>query len=70
MATYLLLFLRKLSWVVEGFGLMKWLSQQRNYLGGYSSTQVRKEGSVSDPISARLVQNICISRVSDETQIS
>jgi hypothetical protein len=63
MAAYLLLSLHKLSRLEEGFSLMKWLSQQRNYLGGYSSTQVRKEGSVSDPISARLVQNICISRV-------
>ncbi|KAK6297263.1 hypothetical protein J4Q44_G00318460 [Coregonus suidteri] len=39
MAAYLLLSLHKLSRVVEGFGLMKWLSQQRNHLGGYGSTQ-------------------------------
>ncbi|CAB1342755.1 unnamed protein product [Coregonus sp. 'balchen'] len=39
MATYLLLSLRMLSRVVEGFGLMKWLSQKRNHLGGYGSTQ-------------------------------
>ncbi|XP_029610469.1 CD109 antigen [Salmo trutta] len=39
MAAYLLLSLHKLSRLEEGFSLMKWLSQQRNYLGGYSSTQ-------------------------------
>ncbi|KAM4632857.1 CD109 antigen [Polymixia lowei] len=39
MAAYLLLSLRRLDRVAQGLALMKWLSQQRNHLGGYGSTQ-------------------------------
>ncbi|KAL0967289.1 hypothetical protein UPYG_G00250340 [Umbra pygmaea] len=39
MAAYLLLSIQKLSMVEDGFALLKWLSQQRNHLGGYASTQ-------------------------------
>ncbi|XP_035986277.1 CD109 antigen [Fundulus heteroclitus] len=39
MAAYVLLSLHKLDRVAEGLGLLKWLSQQRNHLGGYGSTQ-------------------------------
>ncbi|KAM6954373.1 CD109 antigen [Aplochiton taeniatus] len=39
MAAYLMLSLHKQSQIVKGFPLMKWLSQQRNHLGGYGSTQ-------------------------------
>lgn len=41
MASYALLSLHKLNRIAEGISLMKWLSQQRNHLGGYGSTQVR-----------------------------
>ncbi|KAM4529281.1 LOW QUALITY PROTEIN: CD109 antigen [Fundulus diaphanus] len=39
MAAYVLLSLHKLDRVAEGLSLLKWLSQQRNHLGGYGSTQ-------------------------------
>ncbi|KAJ8392982.1 hypothetical protein AAFF_G00068860 [Aldrovandia affinis] len=39
MAGYTLLSLFTQFKVVEGLALMKWLSQQRNHLGGYGSTQ-------------------------------
>ncbi|XP_064187386.1 CD109 antigen-like isoform X2 [Anguilla rostrata] len=39
MAAYALLSLFTQAKVVEGISLMKWLSQQRNHLGGYGSTQ-------------------------------
>ncbi|KAJ8341794.1 hypothetical protein SKAU_G00340850 [Synaphobranchus kaupii] len=39
MAAYALLSLYTQANVVEGLSLMKWLSQQRNHLGGYGSTQ-------------------------------
>ncbi|XP_036438060.1 CD109 antigen isoform X2 [Colossoma macropomum] len=39
MAAYTLLSIYKQGSVEHGFSLMKWLSQQRNHLGGYSSTQ-------------------------------
>ncbi|XP_043962935.1 CD109 antigen isoform X3 [Gambusia affinis] len=39
MASYVLLSLHQLNRVDEGLSLMKWLSQQRNHLGGYGSTQ-------------------------------
>lgn len=40
MASYVLLaFIRRGS-LVEGIALMKWLSKQRNHLGGYGTTQV------------------------------
>uniref|UniRef100_A0A3P9PAS1 CD109 molecule n=1 Tax=Poecilia reticulata TaxID=8081 RepID=A0A3P9PAS1_POERE len=39
MASYVLLSLYELNRVDEGLSLMRWLSQQRNHLGGYGSTQ-------------------------------
>ncbi|XP_030626734.1 CD109 antigen [Chanos chanos] len=39
MAAYVLLALYKQGRPADGFTLMKWLSQQRNHLGGYGSTQ-------------------------------
>ncbi|XP_072543122.1 CD109 antigen [Salminus brasiliensis] len=39
MAAYTLLSFYKQGSVEQGFKLMKWLSQQRNHLGGYGSTQ-------------------------------
>ncbi|XP_056150214.1 CD109 antigen [Lampris incognitus] len=39
MAAYLLLSLQQGDRTEEGLALMKWLSQQRNHLGGYGSTQ-------------------------------
>ena len=41
MAAYALLALHRLGRLEEGIPVMKWLSQQRNHLGGYGSTQVR-----------------------------
>uniref|UniRef100_A0A3B3TY14 CD109 molecule n=1 Tax=Poecilia latipinna TaxID=48699 RepID=A0A3B3TY14_9TELE len=38
-ASYVLLSLYELNRVDEGLSLMQWLSQQRNHLGGYGSTQ-------------------------------
>ncbi|XP_076612690.1 CD109 antigen [Chaetodon auriga] len=39
MASYLLLAQHKLSLIAEGVALMKWLSKQRNHMGGFGSTQ-------------------------------
>ncbi|KAL0969280.1 hypothetical protein UPYG_G00224960 [Umbra pygmaea] len=39
MAAYVLLALHAEARIEEGFTLMKWLSEQRNHLGGYGSTQ-------------------------------
>ncbi|XP_070698418.1 CD109 antigen-like [Pempheris klunzingeri] len=39
MASYVLLALIKRGNLVEGIAIMKWLSKQRNHLGGYSTTQ-------------------------------
>ncbi|XP_042565902.1 CD109 antigen [Clupea harengus] len=39
MAAYVLLSMRRLARLEQGIPLMKWLSQQRNHLGGYGSTQ-------------------------------
>ncbi|XP_037607389.1 CD109 antigen [Sebastes umbrosus] len=39
MASYVLLTQQRLGHVTEGLILMKWLSQQRNHLGGFGSTQ-------------------------------
>ncbi|XP_073339906.1 CD109 antigen-like [Pagrus major] len=39
MASYVLLALFRRGNLVEGFVLMKWLSKQRNHLGGYGTTQ-------------------------------
>lgn len=41
MAAYVLLALFQRGSLVEGIALMKWLSEQRNYLGGYGTTQVQ-----------------------------
>ncbi|KAK7151233.1 hypothetical protein R3I93_012237 [Phoxinus phoxinus] len=38
-SAYVLLSMYRLKLMDEGFSLMKWLSQQRNHLGGYGSTQ-------------------------------
>lgn len=40
MASYVLLAFFRRGSLVEGFVLMKWLSKQRNHLGGYGMTQV------------------------------
>ena len=40
MVSYVLLALSRNGRIVEGFPLMRWLSQQRNPLGGYGSAQV------------------------------
>lgn len=40
MASYVLLALLKRGRFPEGIALLKWLSVQRNHLGGYGSTQV------------------------------
>uniref|UniRef100_A0A3B3DWJ9 CD109 molecule n=1 Tax=Oryzias melastigma TaxID=30732 RepID=A0A3B3DWJ9_ORYME len=37
--SYLLMSLHKMNHIPEGRGLMRWLSQQRNSMGGYGSTQ-------------------------------
>ncbi|KAA0708243.1 TGF-beta-1-binding protein [Triplophysa tibetana] len=39
MSAYVLLSMHRLARMDQGFNLMKWLSQQRNHLGGYGSTQ-------------------------------
>ncbi|XP_039994174.1 CD109 antigen-like isoform X2 [Xiphias gladius] len=39
MASYVLLALFKRASLVEGIALLKWLSKQRNHLGGYRTTQ-------------------------------
>ncbi|XP_057209891.1 CD109 antigen isoform X2 [Triplophysa rosa] len=39
MSAYVLLSMNRQARMDEGFMLMKWLSQQRNHLGGYGSTQ-------------------------------
>ncbi|XP_056620447.1 CD109 antigen isoform X2 [Triplophysa dalaica] len=39
MSAYVLLSMHRLARMDEGFNLMKWLSLQRNHLGGYGSTQ-------------------------------
>lgn len=38
--SYVLLALFRRGSLVEGIDLMKWLSKQRNHLGGYGTTQV------------------------------
>lgn len=40
MTSYVLLALFRRGSLVEGIDLMKWLSVQRNHLGGYGTTQV------------------------------
>lgn len=42
MTSYVLLAFYRLGNLVEGIGLMKWLSEQRNHLGSYGTTQVRR----------------------------
>ncbi|XP_026114951.1 CD109 antigen-like [Carassius auratus] len=39
MSAYVLLAMHRLQLMDEGFTLVKWLSKQRNHLGGYGSTQ-------------------------------
>ncbi|XP_016084557.1 CD109 antigen-like [Sinocyclocheilus grahami] len=39
MSAYVLLAMHRLKLMDEGFTLVKWLSKQRNHLGGYGSTQ-------------------------------
>ncbi|XP_051951277.1 CD109 antigen-like [Xyrauchen texanus] len=39
MSAYVLLSMHRQAQIYDGFSLMKWLSQQRNHLGGYGSTQ-------------------------------
>ncbi|XP_053290845.1 CD109 antigen [Pleuronectes platessa] len=39
MASYVLLVLFKRASLLEGFALLKWLSKQRNHLGGFGTTQ-------------------------------
>lgn len=41
MASYVLLALYKRGNLVEGIALMKWLSESRDHLGGYGTTQVK-----------------------------
>lgn len=40
LASYALMSHAKQQRLLEGASIMKWLSQQRNHLGGYASTQV------------------------------
>lgn len=40
MTSYVLMAFFRRGSLVEGIGLMKWLSEQRNHLGGYGTTQV------------------------------
>lgn len=40
MASYVLLVLFRRGSFLEGIELLKWLSKQRNHLGGYGTTQV------------------------------
>lgn len=42
MASYVLLVLFRRGSFIEGIELLKWLSKQRNHLGGYGTTQVRE----------------------------
>lgn len=42
MTSYVLLALFRRGSLVEGIDLMKWLSVQRNHLGGYGTTQVTR----------------------------
>lgn len=42
MTSYVLLAFFRRGSLVEGIGLMKWLSEQRNHLGGYGTTQVER----------------------------
>lgn len=42
MTSYVLLAFFRRGSLVEGIGLMKWLSEQRNHLGGFGTTQVRR----------------------------
>lgn len=42
MASYVLLVLFRRGSFIEGIKLLKWLSKQRNHLGGYGTTQVRE----------------------------
>lgn len=47
MTSYVLMALFRRGDLVEGIALMKWLSEQRNHLGSYGTTQVRRPGGRS-----------------------
>lgn len=53
MTSYVLLALFRRGNLVEGIELMKWLSEQRNRLGSYGTTQVMRHGTMSMDICAR-----------------
>lgn len=55
MAAYVLLSLRRLAHLVQGIPLMKWLSQQRNHLGGYGSTQVSLRPMASAQLNSQAI---------------
>lgn len=46
MTSYVLLAFYQLGNLVEGIGLMKWLSEQRNHLGSYGTTQVMRHRAI------------------------
>lgn len=48
MASYLLLSHHKLGVIAEGLSIVRWLSRQRNHLGGFGSTQVKRRLSNED----------------------
>lgn len=50
MTSYVLLALFRRGSFVEGIDLMKWLSEQRNYLGGFGTTQVTLFSVVHVPV--------------------
>lgn len=49
MTSYVLLALFRRGSLVEGISLMKWLSEQRNHLGGYGTTQVTHAAASVSP---------------------
>lgn len=52
MTSYVLLAFYRLGNLMEGIGLMKWLSEQRNHLGSYGTTQVMRRGAIDVPARA------------------
>ncbi|KAI4875837.1 hypothetical protein NFI96_005886 [Prochilodus magdalenae] len=57
MAAYALLSLYKQGSVEQGLSLLKWLSQQRNHLGGYGSTQAMTLTHTLLMLSCRFISN-------------
>lgn len=53
MTSYVLLALFRRGNLVEGIELMKWLSEQRNCLGSYGTTQVTRHWKICMAICAR-----------------